>query len=65
MDQTVIALLCGLILSLFFLVMWINRELEIQIQHLAMAIGSIMETIEDIDKRIDALEEKEKSNGKV
>ena len=52
MDQTVIALLCGLILSLFFLVLWINRELEIQIQHLVMAIGSLAEEVEKLEKEI-------------
>lgn len=55
MSETVIVLIIALIAAVVFFVQWQDREIEIQLQHLAMAVGSIMETIEEMQKQIDEI----------
>ncbi len=55
MSETVVVLIIALLAAVVFYVQWQNREIEIQLQHLVMAIGSIMETIEEMQKQIDEI----------
>lgn len=55
MSEAVIVLIIALITLTVVYVQWLDREKEIQLQHLAMAIGSIMETIEELQKQIDEI----------
>jgi len=55
MSEAVIVLVIALITLTVVYVQWLDREKEIQLQHLAMAVGSIMETIEELQKRIDEI----------
>ena len=55
MSEAVIVLVIALISLTVVYVQWLDREKEIQLQHLAMAVGSIMETIEEMQKQIDEI----------
>jgi peptidoglycan hydrolase CwlO-like protein len=55
MSEAVIVLVIALITLTVVYVQWLDREKEIQLQHLAMAVGSIMETIEEMQKQIDEI----------
>lgn len=55
MSEAVIVLIIALITLTVVYVQWLDREKEIQLQHLAMAVGSIMETIEEMQKQIDEI----------
>ena len=55
MSEAVIVLVIALITLTVVYVQWLDREKEIQLQHLAMAVGAIMETIEEMQKQIDEI----------
>lgn len=64
MNEAVIIILIGLIAAAVIYAQWLDREREMQFQMIAMAVNSLVDSVEKLENKIAEMEERGQWNNR-